>query len=110
VEGQLKKDVDGNAPRFKAVLRGLSELESYCANWAGGGFDIHAFQNASGESSATLNMYEAERTFMCPDGNYRVFSWHLKRADFTRIHFFDQPQTRRIIVGYVGKHLPTATQ
>jgi len=49
-------------------------------------------------------MYSAERTFLCPDGEYRLFDFHLKRWG-TRIHFFDFPASKRILVGYVGDHL-----
>jgi hypothetical protein len=54
---------------------------------------------------STLNMYSKERTIRCPDGEKRVFQWHLKKGD-TRIHFFDFPAAKRILVGYVGNHLP----
>lgn len=98
-----------NEPRFKAVMRGLRELQHYCESWDTENFDIHELPNASGESESTLNMYSDERIFRCPDGEYRLFEWHLKRGD-TRIHFFDFPETKRILVGYVGAHLRTSGQ
>ena len=104
VEDQIK-DVGGDGRSFRAVMRGLKDLQSYCETWTDGPFDIHGFNNASGESESTLNMYSEERTFRCPDGKGRVFDWHLKRGDL-RIHFFDFPAERRLLVGYVGKHLP----
>lgn len=109
VEEQIK-NLAANAPRFKAVIRGLRDLQTYCDAWVSGNFDIHKLSNASGESQSTLNMYSEERTFRCPDGQYRVFEWHLKRADNTRIHFVDFPETKRLLVGYVGPHLRISTE
>lgn len=103
VEDQITA-LGGNQPRFKAVLRGLSDLQTYCNNWSTPNFDIHALARASGESHPTLRMYSEERTFLCPDGEHRVFEWHLKRGD-TRIHFFDFPASKRILIGYAGNHL-----
>jgi hypothetical protein len=95
--------------RFRAVARGLCDLQNYCATWDSPNFDIHQLNNASGESESTLQMYSGERTFQCPDGAYRLFNWHLKRGDM-RIHFFDLPESKRILVGYVGGHLRITSQ
>ena len=107
-EVQLKS-LGANDPRFKSINRGLIDLERYCESWKSGGFDIHQLTNASGESESTLSMYSDERTFRCPDGEYRLFEWHLKRGDM-RIHFFDFPAERRILVGYAGCHLRISSQ
>jgi hypothetical protein len=101
-ENQIKS-LGGDGARFRAALRGLQDLQTYCVSWSGP-FDIHGFNNASGESQSTLDMYSAERTFRCPDGENRLFEWHLKRGD-TRIHFREIPEQKRILVGYVGGHL-----
>lgn len=98
-----------NDSRFRAVLRGLQDLQHCCNTWMTDNFDVHQLANASGESQSTLNMYSDERTFLCPDGEYRVFEWHLKRGD-TRIHFFDFPLKKRILVGYIGPHLRISSQ
>jgi hypothetical protein len=108
VEDQLKILV-GNDPRFRSAMRGLRDLQHYCESWNTHNFDIHQLANASGESQSTLNMYSDERTFRCPDGEYRLFEWHLKRGDM-RIHFFDFPEQKRILVGYVGNHLRMSSQ
>jgi len=37
----------------------------------------------------------------------RVFSWHSKIAcEAWRIHFRTSPEARRVLIGYIGKHLP----
>lgn len=100
--------LNGGEQRFKVTCRGLADLQSYCESWNTPNFDIHHLGNskyASGESQTTLNMYSRERTIRCPDGEDRLFQWHLKKGD-TRIHFFDFPNTKRLLIGYVGGHLP----
>ena len=108
VEDQISS-LGANEPRFRAVMRGLRDLQNYCESWNTENFDIHQLANASGESSSTLSMYSDERTFRCPDGEYRLFEWHLKRGD-TRIHFFDFPGRKQILVGYLGAHLRISSQ
>jgi len=108
VEDQITA-LGGDGRPFRSALRGLRDLQSYCETWSLGPFDIHAINNASGESAPTLQMYSEERTFRCPDSQYRLFEWHAKRGD-TRIHFFDFPAQKRILVGYVGGHLRISSQ
>ena len=102
------KSLGGDGRPLRSAARGLQDLQNYCASWTAGGFDIHAINNASGESKATLEKYSAERTFRCPDGEDRLFDWHVKRGD-TRIHFRELPEQRRVLVGYVGGHLRTVS-
>jgi hypothetical protein len=95
----------GDGPLLRAVMRGLRDLNKYCEGWTSGGFNIKAISSASGESGATLDKYGDQRKFTCPDGKYRTFSWHKKLSDGFRIYFFDFPAERRLLIGYVGKHL-----
>lgn len=108
VEDQIK-GLGGDGPPFRSALRGLTDLQKYCNDWTAGGFDIHGIHNASGESKPTMDKYGDERKFRCPDGVDRWFEWHVKRGD-TRIHFFDFPAQRRLLVGYVGGHLRIASE
>jgi hypothetical protein len=103
------RQLAGTEHRFKVLRRSLGELQTYCSNWTMPYFDIKKLNKASGESELTLRNYSEERTFVCPDGQRRVFQWHLKRGP-TRIHFYDFPQLRRILVGYVGNHLRVWTE
>lgn len=108
VEAQVAT-LGANDPSLRAIIRGLFDLQRYCEVWESGGFDIHLLANASGESQPTLNMYSEERTFRCPDGQYRLFEWHIKKGA-TRIHFVDFPEQKRLLVGYAGKHLRISSQ
>jgi hypothetical protein len=69
--------------------------------------------NISRESDATLqNPYlRQQREFKCPDGETRLFSWHLKyrlEGNPRRVYVYPLPETRELLVGYVGPHLDTA--
>jgi len=108
VEDQVKA-FGGDGRSLRAVMRGLRDMQRYCQSWSAGTFDIHGLNNASGESGPTLEMYGDERIFRCPDGQYRLFEWHVKRGDI-RIHFFDFPVQKRLLVGYVGAHLRISSQ
>ncbi len=77
VEAQVRI-LGGNQPRFRLVSRGFSDLQRYCSGWTSDNFDIGGLSRASGESLSTLQKYGEERTFLCPDGEYRLFQYHLK--------------------------------
>lgn len=98
-------------PMDTHVVRKLFELEDYCRNWQAGPFDPDLLPSrASPESQSTMQQYGRERRIVCPDGEYRDFTWHLR---FTpgkgRIHFFPLDAQKKIIVGYIGEKLPTTT-
>ena len=78
-------------------------------NWQAGYFSLEGYPfEESGESEPTLNKYGGERTFLCPDGEERLFERHVKLKECNwRIHFFPEVKTTKVIIGYVGSHLPT---
>lgn len=95
---------------IKAIRLRLYYLQQYCQQWISGRFDYKKLAgNASPESEATLENkeYKQKRTFLCPDGQERLFRWHLKMHDGWRLHFYPDEERRKIIVGYIGPHLPT---
>jgi hypothetical protein len=89
----------------------LFELENYCKNWNAGAFSLEGYLiEVSRESQPTLNKYGKQRTFRCLDGKERLFDWHVKlRLCNWRIHFFPDVRPGKIIIGYVGRHLPTVS-
>lgn len=101
--------LSGNDPAFNTLVRGLRDLQAYCDSWDTPHFDVKRLVRASGESPSTLARYSSERTFLCPDGKRRVFQWHLKRWEM-RIHFFDFPGDKRLLVGYAGPHLSIVSE
>jgi hypothetical protein len=91
-----------------SVVRGLFQLNAFCLSWESGSFDPDAVEGTvSTESSATLQQHGGERTFLCPDGHYRLFGWHAKVGRW-RIHFDPCLGRGQLLIGYVGKHLQTA--
>jgi hypothetical protein len=57
----------------------------------------------------TLTQYRDERTFRLPDQSYVTFSWHfdLPPAGSCRGYIHWCSKSRKVYVGYVGKHLNT---
>jgi hypothetical protein len=110
VESQMKdRDLRGGDPLLQFVVRALFGLDDFCKKWTVGPFDPTSLgHGASPESEPTLQQFGAQRTFTCPDGEQRLFKWHVKIGyKAWRIHFFPDDNTRTIIVGYLGRHLPT---
>lgn len=93
---------------FASIIRGLFHLNAYCADWQSGAFEPDRIGcNISPESQSTLQQYGNQREFNCPDGQKRIFSWHVKIGKW-RIHFDPAPGPGHLIIGYIGKHLDTS--
>ena len=102
-------------PRLRPVIRRLFEFEDYCKNWRSGAFSPKTLPClATTESQVTLQQYGSERTFLCPDGQSRRFSWHVRLTPLAwRIYFIpEEPNSLKptggMTIGYVGSHLRTA--
>ncbi len=93
---------------LQPVANTLSEMQKCCENWNEGYFNLENYPiEESGESKATLDRYTKERTFLCADGQERLFERHVKlRFCNWRIHFFAE-KPGKVIIGYIGRHLPT---
>ena len=110
VAKQLQGIRAGNI-ELQPVVKALFELENYSKNWKTGSFSLAGYPiEVSRESQPTLNKYRKQRTFRCLDGKDRLFDWHVKlRLCNWRIHFFPDVGPGKIIIGYVGLHLPTVS-
>ena len=105
---EVEKQIGELGYHIPHVIRKLSELQQKVSSWSSGGFEITGLSgNPRTESTTTLEKYGEQRTFRCHDGVQRVFSWHMSLPGGWRIHFFPLEAERRIIIGYVGKHLDT---
>jgi hypothetical protein len=100
---------------LRPVIKRLFELEHHCKDWRTGAFSPGTLPcSTTPESQVTLNQYGRERTFMCPDGQERIFSWHVRLTPMAwRIYIIPiAPDslnlTGKIIIGYIGPHLRTA--
>lgn len=94
----------------RTVAVELAILEAHILQYGSEPFDIpqHRYPGRTSlESAPTLEQYGNDRLFLCPDGQTRLFSQHLKvRADW-RIHIFPVPDQGYCYVGYTGRHLRT---
>lgn len=110
VRRQIQALLSGT-PQLSGIVERLLALETYCKNWDGDGFDRRVLPpqyGCSPESSQTLNRFGNQREFECPDGKRRLFDLHLKGLrGHWRIHIWPDAANRKIIVGYIGPHLPT---
>lgn len=108
VEDQIS-NIFPNNPIFHQIKNRLFEMQSFCDQWSKGPLIVKNLPGlATPESQATLERFAAERMFRCPDGETRIFSWHVKLTPGAwRIHFFPIENIRKIIIGYIGPHLPT---
>jgi hypothetical protein len=94
---------------LQSVQRHLVELDRYCQSWTDGPFDPDRLRGKpTTESEATLQQYAQERTFVCPDGQARLFNWHLRLTPNSwRLYFIPGTDARRMTIGYIGPHLRT---
>ena len=101
-------------PMLRSVVSRLFELEDYCQKWQAGPFSpLQLPCKVTPDSQTTLQQYGSERTFLCPDGQQKLFSWHVRLTPLAwRIYFIPQEprssiQAGKIVVGYIGSHLRT---
>lgn len=90
------------------VYKRLLELQ-VAAEKMGNQFDKRLLPKASPETSLTLEQYETEHTFLLPEGNAQLFSWHTR---FTggyagRIFFYPDTTQKKMYIGHIGHKLQT---
>lgn len=105
IEPQVKS-LTASDPCFVFAVQGLLRLQDFCTNWTLPTFDPGPLGDCSIESQPTMQQYGAERMFTDQEGQRRAFEWHLKKFSF-RMYFIPIVAERRILVGYVGRHLRT---
>jgi len=106
--GEALQSLNAGNCDLHLVAKKLGELEKACQQWREQGeglFDIQL--KGSPDSEATLLKYPRERTFYCPDGKTRLFSSHIRINCDWRIYYYKLGETKQLIIGYIGKHLPT---
>ena len=111
--GSQLQELGERDPMLPQVWRRLNCLREYCQRWECGAFNKDELKcTASLESGPTMQQPHLVRlrTFRCPDGVERVFEWHVKISlNAWRIYFLPLPETRQMIVGYVGPHPKNAS-
>jgi len=96
---------------INAVIKRLEKLDDYYNEQSSFDIKILGF-NARDESASVKNdsKLKALRKFKKPDGSYSYFYNHISfSGNFNgRIHFEANDNLKKIYIGYIGKHLPTA--
>src|SRR6266852_2849357 len=98
-----------SAMSFRAgySLAGCSPAEPASASPTA--LSIHCGLSAGNDLSANGNLSLVSLPQYKGAVQYCLFEWHVKRGD-TRIHFFDFPAQKRLLVGYVGGHLRLSSE
>ena len=65
----------------------------------------------SKESATTLDVkrFRQEREFIIPGEGKKLFEWHIKIGNDTRIHYYVDKTDEKIYVGHCGAHLGTVS-
>lgn len=108
-EYQLKSY--GNSKIFFQCLEQFIILEKYLKTWTDGNFSYKELKTSttidlSLESATTMGKFSNERVFSLPNGGTAVFELHMKLGEI-RIHVLEDNVTKKIMIGYIGKHLTT---
>jgi len=103
VETQIKL-LSGSS--IVALRKRLHELQMCLSNWNSGDFDYKAIGgDVRPESDTRISKYSTLK-IMCPDGKYRLFSYH---CDWWqrgyRMHFHPDSKNYKCIIGYIGKKI-----
>lgn len=109
VEHQLRA-LDRGHPLLDQVIARLQRLNEYVTGWTAGPPDIRSIGiKITPESEATLSAYAGEHTFLCPDGEERLFSWHARMTpDAWRLFFFPI-RPGELVIGHIGAKLPNVS-
>jgi hypothetical protein len=90
---------------FKQVKARLRDLQDFFSTWDGKGFDPNKVPfKVTPDSDTQLKQHPEQRTFLCPDGETRLFRWKTKLPNGHRLYFDPQESKRTAIIGDVGPH------
>ena len=93
-------------PVFRQALFRLKELCSASTEWRTSGSPVPKYlTKVTGESLRTMQQFGRDRIFRSCSGRDEVFELHARLQDGHRLHLREVPATKRLEVGYVGKHL-----
>ncbi len=93
-------------PVFRQALFRLQELCSASNEWRTSNAAIPKYlSKVTGESDSTMQQFGRDRIFRSCSGKNEVFELHARLQDGHRLHLREVSATKRIEIGYVGKHL-----
>jgi len=100
IHKSLLKRIEDVLGKLNNVIK-ITESESYIIKNSG--------LNISGESQTIKNNRKLikHRKFKLPNGNFEIFDLHVKNfPDGQRLYFLPDFKSKKIYIGYFGKHLP----
>jgi hypothetical protein len=112
---QLKK-WSNSSTLLEQVKESISALNLFSEKWNSNEFAAYSHENlrksglnheVSGESLSVIRnpTFRKEREFWLPDGRKVLFENHIKISQGHRIHFYADSESKRIFIGYIGRHL-----
>ena len=109
VEKQLRQM--GFSKHFDQIIERLRILNDFVSEWKKDEFNYNEVNSTtslriSPESKQTMTKYGNERKFKLPNGKREYHELHIKTGDL-RFHFYPDNDSKKIYVGYIGKHLNT---
>jgi hypothetical protein len=106
------RELTGSERHFAWIVRSIWSANDQCADWKSGDFPHSLLPGpATGESSSVHNNPELRqmRVFTMQSGERVMFEHHMKNAsENQRIHYLADKKRKKILIAYVGTHLPTA--
>lgn len=92
---------------LKNILKKFKEYDTYFSKWKDGDFEKESLSgDVRLESETRINKFNNQLTITCPDGRNRLFSLHCNIGIWGfRMHFFPDIDSRKCIIGYVGKKI-----
>lgn len=112
VEQQLDKI--GISKILFQIIDRLKTLNEHVKDWKNGDFDYENLNQTtnlriSPESHSTIRKFGSIRKFTVPGQGKKVFDLHIKTGDL-RFHFYPDNDAKKVYIGYIGKHLRTASE
>ena len=105
VEDDLKKE----AQNLGTIIRKLIALDNAASAWEDGAAPNWPIRVTDESESVHQNRrLLAHRRFRSQNGTTQVFTWHARFGSGGRIHLRFDSTTRRVEIGYIGRHLPLA--
>jgi len=106
------RDVEAQIHSFDGGLLNLlffrlTDLNHRCAEWQATGIFPVGLPAIVPESGATMATYGNARSFRDSAGNRCSFEEHIRVDRLFRVHLKKDENSRRIEIGYIGRHLPT---
>lgn len=100
--------------QFKQIIDRLKTLNNYLNMWTDGDFNYKEVNNntnlrISPESQSTLKKFGVQRKFFVENKGKLLFDLHIKTGDL-RYHFLPDVDTKKVYIGYIGKHLRIASE